>query len=45
MNLLRKIWDNIKKNAQSNQLTRRQQVFQELSQLRATWLVRSRSGG
>jgi predicted ArsR family transcriptional regulator len=31
MNLLKKIWANIKKNAQSNQLTRRQQVFQELS--------------
>ena len=31
MNLLKKIWDNIKKNAQSNQLTRRQQVFKELA--------------
>ena len=31
MNLLKKIWANIKKNAQTQQLTRRQQVFQELS--------------
>ena len=31
MNLLKKIWTNIKKNAQTQQLTRRQQVFQELA--------------
>jgi len=31
MNLLKKIWANVKKNAQTQQLTRRQQVFQELS--------------
>ena len=31
MNLLKKMWTNIKKNAQTQQLTRRQQVFQELS--------------
>jgi DNA-binding CsgD family transcriptional regulator len=31
MNLLEKIWTNIKKNAQTQQLTRRQEVFQELS--------------
>ena len=31
MNLLKKIWSNIKKNSQTHQLTRRQQVFQELS--------------
>ena len=31
MNLLKKIWANIKKNSQTQQLTRRQQVFQELS--------------
>ena len=31
MNLLKKIWFNIKKNSQTHQLTRRQQVFQELA--------------
>ena len=31
MNLLKKMWANIKKNAQTQQLTRRQEVFQELS--------------
>ena len=31
MNLLKKMWTNIKKNAQTQQLTRRQEVFQELS--------------
>jgi len=31
MNLLKKIWANVKKNAQTQQLTRRQQVFQELA--------------
>ena len=31
MNLLKKIWANIKKNSQTQQLTRRQQVFKELS--------------
>ena len=31
MNLLKKIWSNIKKNSQTHELTRRQQVFQELS--------------
>ena len=31
MNLLKKIWSNIKKNSQTHQLTRRQQVFKELS--------------
>ena len=31
MNLLKKIWANIKKNSATQKLTRRQQVFQELS--------------
>ena len=31
MNLLKKIWTNIKKNARTQQLTRRQQVFKELA--------------
>ena len=31
MNVLKKIWTNIKKNAQTQQLTRRQQVFKELA--------------
>jgi len=36
MNLLKKIWANVKKNAQTQQLTRRQQVFQELSRGQGT---------
>jgi predicted ArsR family transcriptional regulator len=31
MNLLQKIWSNIRKNSRANKLTRRQQIFQELS--------------
>jgi predicted ArsR family transcriptional regulator len=36
MNLLKKIWTNIKKNSQTQQLTRRQQVFKELSRGQGT---------
>ncbi len=31
MNLLQKIWANVKKNARTRQLTRRQQIFKELA--------------
>jgi len=31
MNLLQKIWSNIRKNSRAKKLTRRQQIFQELS--------------